>query len=117
MGKKARFAVSFILVLAGTLALVALLSAMTADSPQAAADRYMEQLHSQQQAQGLSAPATGQQGISFLASITGFLCILITPVVGWLMIAKARRNSQRIQERRRQRKQQRTVSAALKYRV
>lgn len=117
MGKKARSVVSFILVLAGTLALVALLSAMTADSPQAAADRYLDQLHSQQQVQELSAPATGQQGISWLASITGFLCILITPVAGWLMIAKAKRNSQRVQERRRQRRQNRQVSPALKYRV
>ena len=108
MGSKARFVVSFLLVLAGTLALVAVLSAMTQDSPQAAADRYLEQLHAQQQAQELSAPATGQQGISLLASLAGFLCILFIPVTGWLMLAKARRNSQRAQERRRSRRQRRT---------
>ena len=53
MGKKARFLISFLLVLAGTLALVAVLSAMTQDSPQAAADKYIEELHSQQQTQRL----------------------------------------------------------------
>lgn len=116
MGSKARFAVSFILVLAGTLILVAALSAMTQDSPQAAADRYMEQLHSTQQAQELSAPATGQQDVSFLASLGGFLGIILIPNSGWLMMARAKRNSQRAEERRRSRKH-RTVSPALKYRV
>lgn len=112
MGSKTRSVVLFLLVLVGTLALVAMLSAMTQDSPQAAADRYIEQLHSQQQAQELSAPATGQQGISFFASMTGFICILVIPVTGWLMIAKARRNSQRARERRNNRRLQRAVTAA-----
>lgn len=112
MGKKIKFAVSFILVLMGTLAVVAALSAMTSDSPQAAADRYLEQLHSQQQAQELCAPATGQQGIPWLASLAGFACIIATPLVGWLMMAKAKRNSQRAQERRVNRRLQRAVTAA-----
>ncbi len=116
MGKKVRFLVSFLLVLAGTLVLVALLSAMTQDSPQAAADRYMEELHSRQQVQELSAPATGQQGIPLLASVAGFAFILLIPAGGWLMIAKSRRSSQRAQERRRSRGR-RTVSDALKLRV
>ncbi len=116
MGKKARFLISFFLVLAGTLALVAVLSAMTQDSPQAAADKYIEELHSQQQTQELSAPATGQQGIPFFASMGGFIFILLIPAAGWLMIAKARRTSQRAQERRRSRPR-RAVSEALKLRV
>ena len=112
MGKKAKFAVTFILVLAGTMILVAVLSAMPQDSPQAAADRYIQELHSAQQAKELSAPATGQQGISLFASLTGFMCIIATPLVGWLMIAKARRNSQRARERRINRRLQRAVTAA-----
>ena len=50
MGKKAKFAVTFFLVLAGTMILVAVLSAMTQDSPQAAAEMYILELHSAQQA-------------------------------------------------------------------
>lgn len=114
MRGKARFVVSFLLVLAGTFVLVALLSAMTQDSPQAAAERYLEQLHAQQQVRELSAPATGQQGISLLASLAGFLCILFIPVTGWLMLAKSRRNSQRAQERRRSRRQHRAKPVDLR---
>lgn len=116
MGRKAKSAFAFILVLAGTLALVAALSAMTQDSPQAAADRYIEQLHTQQQVTELSAPAAGQQEASLIVRLAGFFGILLIPLGGWLMIAKSRRNSQRAEERRRSRKR-RTVSAALKYRV
>lgn len=117
MGRRARFIVTFLLVLAGTLVLVAALSAMTQDSPQAAADRYIEQLHAQEQVRQISAPAAGQEGIPFLASLGGFLCILLIPVTGWLMMAKARRNSQRAEERRRMRRQRRQTASALKYRV
>jgi len=117
MSHKTRF-ISIILVLAATVALVAVLSAVTQSSPRAAADHYIEQLRAQQQsAQGLSAPVEGQQGISLVAGLTGVLGILVIPVTGWLTMAKARRDRQRAQERRRARKEQRAGAAGLKYRV
>lgn len=117
MSRKAKV-VSFLLVLVATLTLVYVLSAMTQDSPQAAADRYIEQLHVQQrQAQEFSAPAGGQKGIPLFASLAGVLCILAIPVTGWLVLAKSRRKSQRVQERRRARREQRAGGLDLRYRV
>lgn len=116
MGRKTKSALCFVLVLAGTMVLVAVLSAMTQDSPQAAADRYIQQLHTQQQVTELSAPAAGQQETPLLVRLMGFFGILLIPLGGWLMMARSRRNSQRAEERRRSRKR-RTVSPALKYRV
>lgn len=117
MGRKGKFLITFLLVLVGTLVLVSFLSAATHDSPQDAAARYMEELHAQEQAQGLSAPAMGQQGVPVIASLAGFLCILAVPVTGWLMMAKARRDRQRVQERRQSRRERRGISPSLKYRV
>ena len=117
MGRKGKFLITFLLVLAGTLILVSALSAATHDSPRVAAARYMEELHAQERTQELSAPATGQQGVPVIASLAGFMCILAVPVTGWLMIAKARRDRQRVQERRRSRRERRGVSPSLKYRV
>lgn len=94
MGRKTGKLLVFLLVLALTIGIVAVLSAATREAPQAAADRYMEQVHSQsQQSTGLSAPAAAGSGISVFASLGGFFAILAIPLTGFLIFAKSRRTA------------------------
>ena len=92
MGRKVSKLAAFLLILAVTICVVAVLSAATHDSPQAAADRYLEQVRTQAaQAGELSAPATGEPGISIFASLAGFFGILLIPLTGFLLFARAKR--------------------------
>lgn len=101
MSRKAGRLLVFLLVLAFTVGIVAVLSAATQESPQIAADRYMEQVHSQgQPSAGLSAPAAAGSGISILASLGGFFTILLVPLAGFLIFAKSKRSAAKAGGRR-----------------
>lgn len=84
--------VTFLLVLAVTLGVVAVLSAASHVSPEAAADRYLQEVHTrQEETASLSAPAEGHPEIPLLASSAGFLVMLVIPAAAYLAFAKSRR--------------------------
>ncbi|RKJ42049.1 hypothetical protein D7X94_00795 [Acutalibacter sp. 1XD8-33] len=83
---------TFLLVLVVTLGVVAVLSAASHVSPEAAADRYLRQVRDQEEETAeLSAPAEGCPEISFVASSIGFLAMLVIPVAGFLAFARSKR--------------------------
>lgn len=96
MGRKylKKFA-AFFLVLAITVVVVAVLSAASRVSPETAVDRYMQQMHSQEaEPEGLSATVEDRPGTSLLVSMAGFAAILVVPLAGLLMFARAKRAGQ-----------------------
>lgn len=100
---------TFLLVFAVTVCLVALLSASTRVTPDDAADRYIQQLQAQHvEPEALSAPETAGPGVSWVASAAGFLSLMGLLLVVFAGYARARRaeraRQERIQNRRMRRR-------------
>ena len=81
---------SFVIVLVLTVAAVAVFSAMSRQSPQKeeAVPRFSVGTG---QHEAMKAPATGEPGISPIASIAGFAGLLMLPVAGAAIFAIAKR--------------------------
>lgn len=111
--------ITFLLVFAVTVALVALLSASTRVTPDAAAERYIQQLQAQQaEPEALSAPETAGAGVSWVASTAGFLSLMALLLVIFAVYVKSKRAERARQERLRNRRARRRIpSRTTMYRV
>lgn len=111
--------ITFLLVLVVTVVSVALLSASTRVTPDAAAERYIQQLQAQRtEPEALSAPETAGAGVSWVASAVGFLSLMALLLVIYGAYVKSKRAERARQERLRNRRARRRIpSRTTMYRV
>lgn len=100
---------TFLLASVVTVVLVALLSASTRVTPDAAAEQYIQQLQSQRaEPEALSAPEMAGTGVSWIASAAGFLSLmaLLLAIYGAYVRSKRaeRARQERLQNRRARRR-------------